>query len=370
MAVFEPINKVVDDLCLRSGDILRRNKGLYLNCASDVYKDMDFSTLKIAKRAFFKINKRTNSIDLPCTLSLLSGISIEDQFGAFHPVYRNTSLHKDIVDISAAKDCACENKCSYNLCNMIKSYEAIEETTSELLPNDTYQDFVSITRRGIMGDIFYEEKTYPIRVYTNGVWTGVELTTDKKELCKVEITSDGCVCDTDANVEAICNCSGCGQGTNICFGGNAQACGTADEWIYFCGSPMDALSVQCGNFFSCRNKFNNIYNVDESGTRLIFPFNFGFDKVLVRWYDDISLQNIQVPFMAKPAFMKGLQWFATQFNDKKQNLAMIYGKEYAAMKFGVLQDLNKYSIEEMKMIITPPAHIPEFYPSWCWNGWW
>lgn len=370
MAIFESVNKIVDDLCLRSGDTLRRNKGLFLNCAADVYKDMEISVLKTAKRAWFEINKRTYTVDLPCTALQLSGVSIEDEYGTLYPVYRNTRLHRDIVDISAAKDCACEYKCGHSLCNMIKSYEAIEEVTSELMPDDTYQDFTSITRRGVMGDMFYEEKTYPVRVYESSQWVGVELKTETTELCKVEITEDGCICDTDANMEAICNCSGCGNSNpNICYGGNAQACGTADEWVYFCGSPMDTLSVQCGNFFSSRTQFNNIYNVDELGNKLIFPYDFAFRRVLVRWYDDVSLKNIQVPFMAKNAFMKGLQWYASQFNDGKQKLSFNYGKEYAAMKFGVLQELNKYRIAELKMITTPPAQIPEFYPSWYWNGW-
>ena len=368
MAIFEPVSKVVKDLCLRSGDILQRSKGLYLNCALDVYKDMEITSLKIPKRAIFKINKRTNTVDLPCNALQLSGVNVMDYNGVFYPVFKNDRLHNDMIDISAAKDCACEEKCGYQLCNMIKGYEAIQETTSEEMPDGSFQDFTSTTKKGVLGEIFYIEKTYPQRIYEDGVWTDVQLTTEKKELCKVEINANGCVCDTQQNIDNLCACCGLEDDSavnnqpRICVGGNAQACGTATEWVYYCGSKMDWFSVECGVYFSTRRPFNNIYNINEAGNRLIFPRDFGFDKVMIRWYTDINLNEMQIPFMAKQTFMKGLQYYAAINNEKKQNLALLYSRDYTAMKFGLLLELNKYRIAEWRMILTPPVYMPSYSP--------
>jgi hypothetical protein len=54
----------------------------------------------------------------------------------------------------------------------------------------------------------------------------------------------------------------------------------------------------------------------------------------------------------------GLKWWDCRFDDKKQNLAQVYGREYALMKFGLLRELNKYRIEELGKILAPPKYIP------------
>jgi len=378
MPKFEHITSVVKDLCLRSGDTLQRNKGLYLNCSKDVYNDLNedslkiFDRVKIPVRSKFKVNKRTNSIELPCDALRLCSVNVIDGTGAFLPVWRNERITDDIVDISTAKDCACEFKCGYKLCNTIKGYEAITSVKTDKLPNGNDISFTCVDRKYIDPQgFFYQETQFPERVYTNGIWTNTILKTENTKLCKVDVDNNGCCCDTDANVDALCHA--CGIKTDgIPFGGNAQSfCGNrnVDTWRYFCSSKIDWFGIQCGSHLHGRIDFRNIYNLNELGNRLVLPHDFPFDHVMVRYFADIQLKNLMIPYMAKECFMSGLQWFASSHKDDKQQLAMVYERKYAAQKWGLLGDLNKYRIAELKMITTPPVKMPSYYQHHHKNDW-
>lgn len=366
MARFDPILDVVRDLCYRNEDFLQRKKGLYLNCAKDTWLDLNLTTVKMAKREVFQINKRLNSIDFPCDFLKLSAINIIDRHGCFIPVFKNDSLHGKMVDVGAVKDCACEFNCGYKLCNTVKGYEAVVSVKSDKLPNGDTISFNCVDRKSIdPNGFFYSETQYPLRVYTDGVWTNTVLHTERTKLCAVEIDTNGCICDTDDNVNKLCHACGI-EVAGIPVGGDANSFHgdpRVDTWIYHCNSKLDWFSTQCGShgFGRGRNhNFNHIYNVDESSNRFIFPPNFGHDRVMVRYYHDISLKNIQVPFLAKECFMTGLQYFANTNNDKKQQLANVYEMKYSKQKFALTQELNKRRIEEMRMMLTPPVKVPSY----------
>lgn len=387
MARFDPIEDVIDSLCLRSGDILRRNKGLYLDVAGDVFNDMNEDVLHIASRVKipvrkeFKINKRTNSIDLPCTFLRLSSVNVIDECGVMYPVYRNMRLHDDIVDLSAKKDCACEFNCGGRLCNIIKGYEAVQQTLTDTMPDGTPVSFNAVNRKSVDKNGFlWEECQFIERVFTNGVWTNTVLKTELKKLCACEVDNNGCVCDTEKNLDLLCHhcASGCDSPQKIdcnivCVGGTASAPPSpgCDTWIYYCDNKMDWFSFQCGCFpRGFREGCNNIYNISELQDRLIFPANFGWDKVVVRYYDDISLENLVVPYAAKNTFMTGMQYFAAEHNDNKQKLAAVYGEKYKQEKWGLFLELNKYRISELAEIFVPRSYVSSYMDhreDWVWR---
>ena len=117
--------------------------------------------------------------------------------------------------------------------------------------------------------------------------------------------------------------------------------------------------TQCGCFPYCCNT-ENIYNISELGDRLLFPHNFGWDNVIVRYYEDISGPDLQIPIIAINTFVMGLMWWDCQFNDKKQALADKYGLQYSRMKGGLVKEINKYRIAELAMIVAPPRFMPSF----------
>lgn len=369
MSRFIPIGDVIDDLCLRSGDLLRRNKGLYLSCAEDTWQDLNESTIRIAKRLkmpvrrMFTINKRTNSIDMPCDFLRLSSVNVVDECGIIYPVYRNLNVHNDIVEVPAEKNCACEFNCGHKLCNLIKGYEAIQTTVSDTLPDGTPVSFNAICRKAVDKNGFlYEENQFIERVYTAGVWTNTILQTENKKLCECEVDHNGCIKDTEHNIKNACDHCGIRNfNSNICIGGNASCPPEpgCDEWIYYCDNKMDWFTVQCG-CSPCGMIKNNVYNIGDTGDRLVFPANFGFDKVLVRYYEDIELNKLQVPYIAKETFMKGLQYFAANNNDKKVQLAAAYGQQYSRLKWGLFLELNKYRSVELGNAISPRAFIPSY----------
>lgn len=369
MPRFESAYDIIDSLMLREGDILRRKKGLYLELANEVYNDMNDSALKIAERIKmpvrerFKINKDTNSIDIPFDFLRLSSVNIEDRNGILYPVYRNDKIKDDIVELSAVSNCACEFNCGYKMCNTMKGYEAVISTKSDFFPNGDPISFECTDKKVIHGNFLYEQTQYPLREYLSGVWTDTVLHTEDRKLCAIEVDTNGCCCDTEENINNICN--SCGIGINdtskCCIGGdsNNPPNKNCDTWVYWCPSKLDWLSTQCGGF-AFGIDFNNIYNLSELGNKLVFPANFGWDKVVVRYFRDIPLDDLQIPYMAKPAFMAGLQYFATTNHDKKQQLSLVYGKKYSALKFALLLDLNKYTMAEMQMMITPPTVVPSY----------
>jgi hypothetical protein len=356
MSRFIPIQEVVKSLCLQEGDLLQRKKGRYLSYAKEVWMDMELQVVKDTQRQFFSINKRTNSINLPCDYTDLSGISVVDHCGVFHPIYRNERVKSDIVDIGAKKNCACE--CGGDLCNLIKGYEAVVEDVEELMPDASTGTFTKISRKAYdKSGFYYEENTFPVRVYESGIWTDTALTTERKELCRVEVADNGCITDCPENYEKVCTCTGTWD----------KFCTTKDSlpegsYLFRCEGKFDLFYTESGKCFSQYDKwgcFKNIYNISEEGNRLVFPANFGWDKVLVRFFRDINLRDLQIPRMSLQAFKSGLKWWDTQFKDKiPQYLKDNYERHYSKQKFADFLELNKYRIAEIRQMFTPHIYVP------------
>lgn len=378
MARFDPVLEVIDSLCLRSGDIARRKKGLYMDVTNDVWNDLNETTLRIAKRMKipvrkdFQLNKRTNSIEIPCNSNRVSSVNVVDECGIIHPVYRNLSIHDDIVEVPAEKNCACEHKCGYKLCNTVKGYVAVQSVKSDILPNSSPVDFNCVDRLVVdKNGVIYKETQYPKRIYTDGVWTNTILFTESTKMCECEVDHNGCLCDTEHNVNVACESCGIRNfnpsisqhNLTHCVGGTAVCPPdpNCNEWVYFCNNKMDWFSTQCGfETHEFRRGFHNIYNISEDGKRLVFPHNFGFEKALVRFYEDISFDNLLIPYIAKDTFMTGVQYFSMKQNLDMRDMAASFGQQYSREKWGLFLELNKMRLAALGNTIAPAAHVPSY----------
>jgi len=361
MSTYLTVEEAIEIVLLGNNDILQRDKGRMLKWAKYVFDDMKLNVLKQPSRQFFQINKRTNSIDLPCEKTGISSINVVRN-GVIYPVWKNEALLGDIVDVAAAKDCSCEHNCGYKLCNTIKNYEATTEDISDFMPNGDEVTFTCVTRKTVNSSgLLVEQKQYPQRVYESGVWVDTILYTENITMCSVEVDDNGCVCDTEENINNVCG-SCCGNDSVIPFGGTADIppCEGVDTWKYYCNSKLDWFGIQCGIESPCINPFNLIYNITETGNRIIFPANFGFDKVLIRFYQTQPTGTITIPLIALDAFAMGLKWWNVRFDDKKQNLAIKYEQDYTRMKWGLFSILNKRRIAEWRMILTPPVYMASY----------
>jgi hypothetical protein len=360
----------VDLRLLGSGDFQKRDRLRLTKWAKFVWQDMNLTTIKRAIRQRFTINRKTRSIDMPCEFLQFCSVNVEDECGNEIPVYRNPRVKDDLVDVSAAKNCNCEYKCGYKLCNTIKGYEAIKSVKSDYLPSGSIKNFDCVDRKGIDDQgFFYQQLQYPQRIYesTNGinsVWIDTVLHTENKKLCKVELDENGCCCDSEANIDAVCHACGIDNVNPdyCCIGGTASKppTETCNTWTYYCNSKLDWFSIQCGGFPRLNKECNNVYNISELGDRIIFPHNFGWEKVILRWYEDTGLDTLQIPVIAVDTFVFGLMWWDCQFNDNKQPLGDKYGRMYATRKFGLLKELNKYRVAELGKIVTPSRFIPSY----------
>lgn len=379
---FIPVKEAIDMRLLGNLDYQKRDRLRLAKWAKYVFNDMNLTTLKIARREYFQVNKKTNSINLPCPFEQLSSLNVV-YCGVEFPVYRNDNIKEsDIYEIDAAKDCACEHSCGYKLCSLIKSYVAISETKTDELPNGDPISFTCVSRKGVNANgFFYEEIQYPQRIYEDGVWVDTVLHTEQRKLCEVEVDSNGCCCDTEQNINSVCTACGWTDNNGLVTGNSPIPVGgnswcppntTDDTWIYWCSTKLDWFSVQCGCFpKGFRGGCNNVYNISELGDRLIFPPNFGWDKVLIRWYDSVDLNNLQIPFIALETFITGLMWWDCRFNDNKQQMAVKYESDYSKQKWGLLLELNKYRIAEQRMILNPPTFVPSYLPlNRYWGGGW
>jgi len=378
MAAWEHISDVAESLCIRSGDSLQRNKALFLDVASDVWQDLNESTLRIAQRVkmpvrqLFHVNKRTNSIDIPPSLRI-SSVSVIGSGGILYPVYRNDRLHIDLVETKAKRNCACEFNCGYQLCNSIKGYEVINHTEEDKMPNGDPVSFDCVDRKVVMGGFLYLQKQYPQRVYESGVWVDTVKHQEDIKMCSVEVDDNGCVCDTTSNIDAVCDA--CGIQSNdpeqCCIGGTASAPPSKDcnTWKYYCTSKADWFYSQCGGFSYFRKGCNNIYNISELGNRLLFPHDFAWDHAVVRFYADVDLNNLWIPYMAKETFMTGMMYFSLTNNPKKFQEAAVFAQKYSQQKWGLFLELNKYTLAEQRMILSPPVYVPSYNTERNYDSW-
>lgn len=366
MGRFTPLNDVLKMAQLGNSDLQQRSKGRYLMWSKQVWLDLNLQSTKIAKREYIYIDKRTNSVQLPSDSMQLCSVNVVCN-GVILPVFFNDNLKgSDMVEVSAAKDCACEYKCGYQLCNTIKGYEAIQSVKSDFNPDGSHVSFNCIDRMTIDANGFVIRQTQePTRIYISGVWTETILQNIDEKLCAVDLDTNGCLLDTPNNIDNVCNA--CCNGVDLIPTGGSASCPpiqdqNTDTWRYYCSSKMDLFLTQCGSFpRGFADGCHNTYNISELGNRLIFPHHFGFDKVLVRYYADVNLNDLQIPTIAIDTFIMGIKWWDARFNDNKQQLAQIYEQQYSKLKFGLLIELNKYRMAEMRMILTPKVYVPSFF---------
>lgn len=373
MSTYLNVDEAIELILLGNNDLLKRDRMKFIKWSKYVYEDLNLNVLKQPIREYFQIDKRTNSIQLPCPFTQVSSVNVRDAVGNFFPVWRNERLTDDIADVAAGKDCSCKYKCGYKLCNTIKGYEAVVSQKEDKMPDGSNISFTCVDRKMVEDNgTFIEQLQYPQRVYESGVWVNTILYTENKVLCKVEVDHNGCVCDTDANIDALCNTC-CNDNTSLIpFGGTADNPPCNDEnintWKYYCNSKLDWFWYQCGCEVGCINPYNMIYNISELGNRLIFPKNFGFDRVVLRYYKTASPADIKIPLIALDAFAMGIKWWDARFNDNKQNLALLYENKYTQMKWGLLGQLNKRRIAEWRMILSPPTYVPSYIKNNIYNN--
>lgn len=368
MSTYLSITEALELVMLGENDLEQRNLMRYRKWSKYIWEDLKLNVLKQPVRETFWINKKTNTVDLPCPFTQVSSVNVRDAVGNFYPVWRNERLTDDIPDVAAGRDCSCEYKCGNKLCNTIKGYEAVVSTKYDYMPNNTEVSFECIDRKMIDSNGFFiEQLQYPQRVYESGVWVNTILYTENKKLCKVEVDENGCCCDTEENIDTLCNTCCSDSSSIIPFGGTTETPPCNDEnintWKYYCNSKADWFWYQCGCDVACINPYKLIYNISELGNRLIFPKDFGFDRVVIRYYKETSPADIKIPLIALDAFAMGIKWWDARFNDSKQDLAALYSNEYTKMKWGLFSEMNKRRLAEWRMILTPPAIVPTYIQS-------
>lgn len=353
MPKFLTIRQLADQATFLVNDYQQVNRMRFNKLAADfVFPDLNMDIVKEAKREYLYVNKRTNTIELPEDCIQVSSVSWVDEYGRIHPVYRNTRLHNDIVDLGAKKDCACA--CNGDLCNMIKGYESVVTYEDAKMPNGDTQEFRLVNTKWYDAEgNYYEQVQAPQREYESGEWTDTVVATTDNLLCKLEIDeATGCVRDCEENYRAVTSC-GCSFYGSECS--SQPSATTADGYRLL----QTNYAIESGRWFSipCQG-FNNIYNINDMGDKLIFPHDFGFDRVLLRYYSDVPMKDMKVPFTAAYAFICGIMFYNIAFDNRQQQLSLVLSMKYSRAKFALIQELNKYTQAEMLEIMSPYVYVP------------
>jgi hypothetical protein len=323
------INTIKADDAIKSlidregGDHARFMK--YKGLVRDVFDDLNLDVIRYTKRRLIQINKSTNSILLPDNYFHFASLSVPNACGKYEPMFINTSIQEDLVDINSDKNCECGSK----LCGLVQGYESIVAEVIEQMPNNTTKTFDTITRKRINTDgSLVIERTFPVRIYTDGVWTGVELKTEIEELCKLDC-KDGHVLDSTSNW-AKC-----------------EKCSIASSWESECGGLI------------CPSDCPNTFNGTEQGNRIYFPTSLDVDHVLMRYYATEKPKDIRIPRVCKEAFLAGLKHFATEFDDKAPLWKITnYRINYHNKKDETTRILNRYSVAQYYSVLTPKRTMP------------
>lgn len=296
------VKDAVMNLLQMQGDSAGKNLMKYMSAAKQVYMDMNFAAIKNTKRARMQIDRRTSTIQLPKDFMMLSAVYIKDSCGVDVPVVINNHLEVpgDLVDISNDKHCHCDCGCSSEECGRIQNYEVIYEYIQAPLPGGSLASFQCYTRRKILEDgRFVEERQRPEAIYDGPTWVATELRVQTIELCKLEVKECGCIKDTPKNKQLITECCG------ACFFPTDCGCNPCEH--------------QCPGVPT--------YNIDVTGSMMVFPSDFPTDKVIIRYYYDAPTDELFIPTIGVPAFQLGIMATVSQF-DKTET-------EYRVRRFAV-----------------------------------
>lgn len=318
MLYTETIQDAVKGILQREGDTLGVNYLKYMSVAKDIYRELNLHAIRETKRAWIQVDKKTNRITFPDDYLFFSSISVEDECGRLIPLVINGNLKHDIVDISQDKDCHCECGCLSKLCGAIKNYEVITGVETALMPNGDPASFTTMTRKRIGRDgAMVIEKRFPKAIYEGGVWVSTELVTEEEFVCKLEMSSCGCVKDTPENHSKVAQC---------------------------CGANF--MSVDCGSTYCCTSPDQLTYNIEENGTGAIFPSSFMHNKVLVRYFYTQKTKDIRFPFVAKKALMLGIKAEIAEFSDTETEARVNrYIRRYNTEMGRLRSVLNRFNLK-------------------------
>lgn len=309
---------LVNGLMIREGDTDKRNRAVYLYLVKEVFQHLNLSVIRQTERVLLKVNKQLKCITAPDGYMTFSSISVPNEHGKFEPLIINENIDTDIVDLGASKKCGCECGCSSSYCSNIRNYELITSIVPAKMPDGSFQDFTSTTRKKVLQDGRYvREFTRPVEVYESNIHTSTELQTNTDTLCNLELEECGCIKDTKENEQLI------------------FACCDSVSIAHDCGAPVRQLRPDA--------KF---YKISDKGNRIHFPANFPYDTVLLRFYSDRKTKDLRIPYLAAKTVRFGIKAEYTTFNSpgSKENLTWL--RLYGLAQIELAEELNKLKLKD------------------------
>lgn len=351
MSRFITAKQLADDATFLVKDYQQMNRMRFNKLLADfVLPDLNIQAVKDVKREFMYVNKRLNSIELPCDCEKVQSVSWVDDCGKIHPLMINQALHDDIVDLGAKNDCACS--CGGDLCNMIKGYESVIIMVDAEMPDGTICTFETVNRKWYDADgVYYEQTQAPERLYEDGVWVDTVIATTDRELCRLELAPCGCVSDCDENYRKVVSC-GCS------FYYCNRDCRVHIPYSAIVPDIKSWYHMECGAWFAGPCTVAGSYNLNDAGNRIIFPPHFAFDRVLVRYYYTPDNRELKIPRIAAYAAIMGIMYYDIAFDNNQAKMALLRQQQFTNSVFALILELNKYTLNNMYNMMAPKVYIP------------
>lgn len=341
------IADIVRELMVRDGNVSQMQRPVYMSYVKTVVTELKLFNLRKIARLWVKVDKGTNSVQLPEGVMNIASISVEDDCGNIVPLCYNSDTKLDSYIEEQESACGCSCGCTNPYCSGVKETQQTEETVSLNIPIGRYIPIVNADTEesactdcdlpsGVEPDYLYDAVDYtkttqlvtcpngdivrricepsikykrtvtiPI-VFKNGdsacyncepnnsrtesyIYDGVEEICNEALVCSVVVKSCGCIEETPSNKKVLNSC-----GVEVC-----------------CNKTMRQM---------------NIYS--EDNCRVHFPDGFPHNKVLVKYYETFEYTDTYIPEYAREAVITGVEYRMALRNPRKTNVARFVKMEH------------------------------------------
>lgn len=199
----QTLEEVVREYMIQQGNHRRNHEVEYMVTAYEVWLELFRTTIWTMQYRILDIDKSTNTIEIPCNIERVFGISVMDECGDMRPIGYDPNMNTMTISCHS-KTCSC-NSCNGEgtLCDAIDSISFRTETV--LINDEPYEKKIWNKKVGCS----LVEVTETPAWEADGDAGEVVYVTQEKVVCEFEVNTAGCITATEANrtlIEQHCGC--------------------------------------------------------------------------------------------------------------------------------------------------------------------
>lgn len=339
------LSDLVDDFCLRQGNMRQANYLRYLVFArwawDDMYRDTIWNIKSVALQPCH--DKGHTTIKLPDNCERLVNISTVDRFGKLHPLTPDSDFNT--VEVKCQK-CACSCEKCHGKDTLCAVLDNVTYTTEQVDIKGTFYTLKTWIRYDGSGVLQKEQSIPTFDSASNSITYQTVFTI----LCNLDIDEKGCIKATAPNMSYLVDYCGW-DGSNSWWNGWGATY-----------QPYKTLIPPVYNYFGYWKKnaadpqiihlFRNEYPVHNGSVENANHHSGGFGTIIVTYQTngEVPDEEILVPQYAVAAVHIGMLYQQKVYNPKDgdPNNAGLY--KFNASKIKVMRYLNPIRMEVVEKL--------------------